>query len=109
MASAAPTVFMNDKVAINNDTVYRIRTMTSLVAGVAAGILGVTGLYGVIFFVVHALVVAKLIQMILCTGKNATPYFSQGAKQLFSFSELSTGMLTYILVWTLVYDSIYIF
>jgi ER membrane protein complex subunit 6 len=101
-------VFLNDKVQQNNEVVYRVRTMTSLLAGVAAGILGITGMYGFLFFLAHAVLTALAMDRFACKG-NAAAYFPSGKKQLLSMSELATGVLTYILVWTLVYDSIYIF
>jgi ER membrane protein complex subunit 6 len=108
MSVNSQTVFLPDKVQQNGETVYRVRTLTSLLAGVAAGVLGITGVYGLLFFIAHAVLTAFALQRFSCNG-NADVYFPAGQKQLYSFSELTTGALTYILVWTLVYDSIYIF
>lgn len=108
MSVNSQTVFLPDKVQQNSETVYRVRTLTSLLAGIAAGVLGITGVYGLLFFIAHAALTAAALERFSCKGK-ADAYFPAGKKQLFSFSELTTGALTYILVWTLVYDSIYIF
>lgn len=108
MSSNSQPVFLGDKVQQNGETVYRVRTLTSLLAGVAAGILGITGVYGFLFFIAHAVLTALALDRFSCKG-NAGSYFPAGKRQLLGVSELTTGMLTYILVWTLVYDSIYIF
>ena len=41
-------------------------------------------------------------------GKAASEYFPNGVRDIFSSQNFS-GLLTYILVWTLVYDIVHIF
>lgn len=106
---ADPTqIFLPDKVALNADGLYRMRTMTSLLAGIAAGVLGLTGTVGFLFFFLHAALVSAAVEKFACKG-NSSAFFASGRQHLMSFSELATGLLTYILVWTLAYDTIYIF
>jgi hypothetical protein len=106
--SSPQTVVLGDKVALNAGVLLRIRTATSLVAGVAAGILGVTGWFGAVFYLLHAIATSLAVGKLTCQG-SPQAYFVHGAKELTSISSLSTGILTYILVWTVVYDSLYIF
>ena len=106
--SSTQTVVLQDKVALNASSVLRVRTTTSLVAGVAAGVLGITGWFGAVFFLLHAIVTSLAIHRFSCQG-SPQAYFVAGAKELTSINSLLTGVLTYILIWTIVYDSIYIF
>ena len=103
-----PVLVLQDKVALNAGVVLRVRTTTSLVAGVAAGVLGITGWFGAVFFLLHAIATSLAMNHFSCAG-SPQAYFVGGAKELTSISNLLTGVLTYILIWTIVYDSIYIF
>jgi hypothetical protein len=106
--STPQAIVLGDKVALNAAAVTRIRTATSLLAGVAAGVLGITGWFGFVFFALHAVATSLAVGKLSCQGAPQA-YFVQGSKELFSISSLSSGMLTYILLWTIVYDSLYIF
>lgn len=92
----------------NYETVFQIRTMGSLLAGVAAGVLGLTNLWGLVFFVACAAVASFAIMTFGCSG-NPNKYFPKGTSELFSVGQMLGGAMTYILVWTVVYDAIYIF
>ena len=100
--------YLPDKIALNADTLSRVRTMTALLAGVVAGVLGITGVMGFVWYLLHAVVVSFTVHLIGCAG-HAEKFFPSGKKHLLSFGELMSGLLSYVLMWTIVYDSIYIF
>ncbi|KAK7198411.1 Rab5-interacting protein (Rab5ip) [Novymonas esmeraldas] len=100
--------FVGRAVGKNYEAVFQIRTMGSLLAGVAAGVLGLTNFWGLFFFVVSAAVTSFAIVAFGCGG-NAHKCFPKGTSELFSVQQLLSGAMTYILVWTVAYDAIYIF
>lgn len=100
--------FVSRELAKNYDSVCQVRTMGSLLAGVAAGVLGLTNLWGLLFFLACAAVTSFAIMTFGCNG-NPKKYFPKGTAELFSVQQMLGGAMTYILVWTVVYDAIYIF
>lgn len=100
--------FVGRAVGKNYESVLQVRTMGALLAGVAAGVLGLTNLWGILFFVVCAAVTSFAIMAFSCGGK-ANKCFPKGTPELFSVQQLLSGAMTYILVWTVAYDAIYIF
>ncbi|KPA84925.1 hypothetical protein ABB37_01374 [Leptomonas pyrrhocoris] len=100
--------FMGREIGKNYETVFQVRTMGSLLAGVAAGVLGLTNLWGLFFFVAFAAVTSFAIMTFGCSG-NPNKYFPKGTSELFSVQQMLSGAMTYILVWTVIYDAIYIF
>ncbi|GET91645.1 hypothetical protein, conserved [Leishmania tarentolae] len=92
----------------NYESVHQVRTMGSLLAGIAAGVLGLTNFRGLFFFIACAVVTSFAIVALGCGG-NAHKCFPKGASELFSVQQLLSGAMTYILVWTVAYDAIYIF
>lgn len=100
--------YLPDKIALNADTLSRVRTVTALLAGVVAGVLGITGLMGFVWYVLHAVITSFIVSTMTCGGRPEK-FFASGMKHLLSFGELMSGLLTYVLMWTIVYDSIYIF
>lgn len=112
-AAAAPTRIdgdvLPDRVAQNTEALGRIRTFCAVVAGVVAGVLGLTGLGGAVFFVVAMFLGARLTAMAACGGKPEQ-YFVNGSSDLFALGGLiSGGGLTYLFVWMVAYDAIYVF
>ncbi|CAM43122.1 conserved hypothetical protein [Leishmania braziliensis MHOM/BR/75/M2904] len=92
----------------NYESVFQVRTMGSLLAGIAAGVLGLTNVWGFFFFIACAAVTSFSIMAFGCGG-NTHRCFPKGTSELFSVQQLLSGVMTYILVWTVAYDSIYIF
>jgi hypothetical protein len=94
-------------VALNGQILSRLRTFTSLVAGVVAGVLGLTGLFGAVFYAVIVVLSGTLYTVVACRGKPLE-YFAHGEQGRF-MGNLTSGILTFILAWTIAYDSIYVF
>jgi hypothetical protein len=101
-------VVLPEKVAANADSLSTLKTITSLCCGAAAGILGLTGWLGALFFIVHSVSVAFGMQLLACGGRPEV-FFADGTKQFRGLGQLMSGTMTFIVAWTVVYDSIYIF
>ncbi|KAH9578997.1 Rab5-interacting protein family [Trypanosoma melophagium] len=106
--SLGKTIYVDKELADNMQSVSQIRTMSALLAGVGAGVLGLTGFLGAIFFLCSAAFTSLVILSFACDGAPER-YFPSGKKLLFSFGNLTTGAMTYILAWTVAYDAVYIF
>ncbi|CCW68389.1 unnamed protein product [Phytomonas sp. Hart1] len=92
----------------NYESIAQIRTMCSLLSGMAAGILGLTGIFGLLFFIVSSAIASFVILTVGCRG-SSLKYFPKGPKELFTFESMISGGMTYILAWIVAYDAIYIF
>ncbi|RNF08470.1 Rab5-interacting family protein [Trypanosoma conorhini] len=101
-------MYVDGDLGENISNMSQIRTMSALIAGVGAGVMGLTGITGAVFFFLCALLTSFVMLKVGCEG---TPerYFPSGKKQFFSLGNLVTGAMTYILAWTVAYDTIYIF
>ena len=96
-----------ERVQLNTISLTHARTWTAVFAGVAAGILGLTSLAGLVFFLVGAFIANTLAASTAAGGVDIC--FPEGRKSLFTFAGMFQGLFPYILVWTVVYDAIYIF
>ncbi|KAF0980267.1 hypothetical protein FDP41_013481 [Naegleria fowleri] len=97
-----------DKVAHNDNIVYKCKIFISLVFGIVAGIFGLTGLSGFLFYVVVSLVISSvLIGFCLPRPYSVESVFPNWTNII--FGGFTQGLLTYILFWTISYDIVYIF
>ena len=89
----------------NLSVVDYCRAFLALISGSAAGILGLTGLQGFIFYFGLSFILSVL--LVYKTGKNWDRYY------LSRWSMWGSGMLgelfTYLLVWTFMYGMIHVF
>ncbi|EPY34659.1 Rab5-interacting family protein [Strigomonas culicis] len=100
--------FVEAPVGRNYRRLEQIRTLSSLVSGVVAGVLGLTGILGFLFFIVCSVLTSIVVNAVGC-GNHSQQYFPHGTKDLFSISGLLAGVMTFVLAWTVTYDSVYIF
>lgn len=107
-AMLGETRFVSTTLGKNYEHVAQIRTMGALLSGLAAGILGLTGIMGVLFFIISSAATSMTILSFGC-GRDGTKFFPKGSKELFAFESILGGVMTYILAWTVGYDAIYIF
>ncbi|KAJ1995762.1 hypothetical protein GGI25_000740 [Coemansia spiralis] len=91
----------------NNLALSNIHTLTSWGIGTAAGILGLTGWNGFIFFMINWAVISTLVLIVKCKGDLST-YFKSGIMDVAGTPVLNT-MLSYVLVWTLMHALVYIY
>ena len=85
------------------------RIFLALIAGVVSGILRVEGiLLGMGMYVLWNLIGSGIILVYLGGFRNAKNFFPNGAREVF-LSNIFSGIMTFILVWTVVYDIVHIF
>lgn len=104
----AESRFVDAILGQNYEAISQVRTLGAVLAGLAAGIMGLTGLIGALFFLASAAAISFFIVSLGC-GSDAARYFPRGSKEMFGIEQLLSGGMTYILIWTVAYDAIYIF
>ncbi|KAL9653772.1 hypothetical protein ABK040_008637 [Willaertia magna] len=96
-----------DKLAHNDNIVYKCKIFISLVFGIVAGVFGFTGFSGFLFYII-----ASLFSSIIIAIGLPKPFSVQNVFQSWSnvwLGGFMQGLLTYILFWTIAYDVVYIF
>lgn len=90
----------------NHHQMAMCRLLLGVLAGVVSGILRVEGIVnGLLMFLVANLVGS----VVMCVQtRPVKAYFENGLRDVFT-AQLFSGTMTYILVWTLVYDIVHIF
>ena len=83
----------------------RSRTFGAIVAGLVAGILGLTGLWGVLCYLAANGLISVVLYQTLGTRKQK--YFP--SKKSYLLDGLTAQIATFILFWTLAYDIVHIF
>jgi hypothetical protein len=81
------------------------QTSMSALSGSAAGVLGLTGLYGFCFYFVCSLFLSLLILVYL--GANSKKYFL--SKQQIVTGTLWSGIQTYLLFWTFLFGMVHVY
>ena len=69
------------------------------------GLLGLTGLYGFIFFLVSVVILWAL--LLIKAGTNWQKYFV--SRKTLLTSGLFSGLFTYILLWTFLYGMVHVY
>lgn len=83
------------------------RVITSVLAGIVAGVLGITGLSGFLFYIVfHALLAVPLL---LKAQFQVKKYFRNWTTPFLSFIFTSQGMLSFLLFWIIFYNIAHVF
>ncbi len=98
-------VYSERAVRQNSAIVDYCRTSGAVIAGVAAGILGLTGLYGFGFFILFSLLISVILSMKAGTGW--AKYFT--TRRQIWFDGVLGGLFTYILVWTFLYGMVHVY
>lgn len=81
------------------------RTSVSALSGATAGILGLTGLYGFIFYFLSSFLLSLL--LILKAGRRWNKCF-KSRRPLFT-GGLVGGLFTYVLFWTFLYGMVHVY
>ena len=81
------------------------QTSMSALSGCAAGIFGMTGLYGFLFYFICSLFLSLLILLYL--GPNSDKYFV--SKQTIVTGTLWSGIQTYLLFWTFMFGMVHVY
>lgn len=81
------------------------QTSISALSGCTAGILGLTGLYGFLFYFICSILMSFV--LVASMGKNKLDYFLS-IQSLFT-SSIWSGMQTYLLFWTFLYGMVHVY
>ena len=81
------------------------RTSLSVLAGVVAGILGLTSLYGFLFYIVVSGVLG--LYYLLSEATSDAVHFLNKQQLVTGF--VAENLFTYILVWTLMYGCVHVY
>jgi hypothetical protein len=73
-----------------------------------AGILGLNGLYGILFYLFVSIVIGSLMMMLTFPTKFSTKQIFHNWSNVL-LGGLAPSFLTFILMWTIAYDCVYIF
>lgn len=97
--------FSADNLQANMRVVHYCRTFMSIVAGAGAGVLGLTGLAGFLFYL---LIMAATSLALLARARFGTAEYFSSWTQL-AFDGVGQGAMSFVLFWTLAYDVVHIF
>ena len=81
-----------------------IRTLSTIFIGMAAGIFGIDGLIGMIFFLIADVMVGIL--TLASIGFEAKPYFSSSFEVI--SKDLGAKFMTFMVCWVLFYNLVYV-
>ena len=96
----------NDRAVRQNSAIIGYcRTSGAVISGAAAGVLGLTGLYGFGFFVFFSVLLSVTLSM--KAGTEWNKYFTT-RRQLW-LDGVVGGLFTYILVWTFLYGMVHVY
>ena len=101
----AEVVYSPLAIATNHNIIEYCRTSMSALSGSTAGIIGLTSLYGFIFYFLMA--VALWLIIILKVGSNWNKYFTS-RRQILT-NGLFGGLTTYVLFWTFLYGMVHVY
>jgi len=94
------------QVVHNTQTLAFTRTSVSILAGCLAGVLGLTGSLGFAFYLLSVLL--STLAWLHRLHFDASPYFASSWRAL-ALDGLSSGLMSYVLFWTLLYDVVHIY
>ncbi|KAK7203211.1 Rab5-interacting protein-domain-containing protein [Myxozyma melibiosi] len=90
----------SESLAQNTKAVYYIRSVTSTIFGVGAGILGLESYFGFLFYFAGTAYVSLLMFFILAKGKPAEFFTSPSYVWT---GNAFTGLTSFVLTWTMLY------
>merc|ERR1711953_889812 len=103
--SVQPNPINSRNVMHNTKSLNFSRTALSVLSGVGAGILGLTSLYGFLFYIVTSGILG--IYYLLSEARSDATHFL--TKQQLVTAFVMENLFTYILVWTLVYGCVHVY
>jgi len=106
--SEEPELFDKQSVTRNMKAIAYIRTVSTIAGGFAAGIFGLTGLKGFLFFAVHFLL-TSLAVVTMKMGGRVPIYIPKTSFQSFLSDGMVGEALAFVLYWTLMYALVHIY
>jgi len=95
-----------ESLMINGSQINRVRVLMCIVSGIICGILGLTGLQGLLFFIITSIVTD--LALITKMKFNLKEYTNSPIYQ-FLPEGLSSTVMSFILFWTLSFAVVYIY
>lgn len=92
-------------ITYNNHLLEYCRTSMSALAGSTAGIMGLTSLYGFIFYIIMVLILWMMIMS--KAGSDYSRYFTSPSAVL--TNGFLSGLTTYVLFWTFLYGMVHVY
>ena len=89
----------------NNKSLNFARTSLSVLGGICAGILGLTSLYGFLFYFLVSGVLS--LYYVLAGSRSESKHFLQKSQVLTAF--VFEHLFTYILMWTMVFGCVHVY
>ncbi|XP_062512880.1 ER membrane protein complex subunit 6-like [Corticium candelabrum] len=89
----------------NVNMISRCRTALALLAGATAGILGLTGLPGFIFYLLASITMSTILAA--TAGAHWEKYVL--SKSMLWTDGIASGLFTYVLFWTFLYGMIHVY
>ncbi|KAI9005614.1 transmembrane protein 93 [Hyaloraphidium curvatum] len=93
-------------VRANASSILFVRACVSTIAGAAAGILGLSGLYGFVFYAAVSLLTGALLFVLKTEGKPRL-YFKDWSG--IWFDEVLGNLFSFVLFWTLAFSLVHVF
>jgi hypothetical protein len=98
-------VLSESSIRYNDYLLEYCQTSMSALSGCAAGIIGLTGLYGFLFYFICSLFLSFVLLAYL--GSNVKKYFL--SKQTIVTGTLWSGIQTYLLFWTFLFGMVHVY
>ena len=90
--------------ALNQRSLYEVRTLATIFIGMAAGILNIGGLGGMLFYFAVDLIVGVL--LLAYFGFKAEPYFP--SLTMILLNGLGQNIMTFMVIWVLFHNLVYV-
>ena len=101
-------IYLPERVGHNVDILVRARTAMALFSGACAGILGLTGLWGVLVFFIGSILSDFFLSSVATSG-DAERYLPKANRDFFTFGSLTTGGLSFVMSWLILYNVLFVF
>ena len=105
MGGLEETVYNDSAIKRNAAIVDYCRTSGAVIGGATAGVLGLTGLYGFLFYFAYSVVLS--VMLAVRAGRNSSKYF-QSSSSIW-FNGVLGGLFTYVLLWTFLYGMVHVY
>lgn len=99
------TALSESAIRHNFSAVEYCKTFVAALSGSCAGIMGLTGILGFVFYFISALVLWLMV--LGKTGEDWKKYFRQ--RQILLTNGIFDGLFTYILFWTFLYGMVHVY
>ncbi|KAJ9464861.1 Rab5-interacting family protein [Diplonema papillatum] len=100
-------LYMPDKVAKNQQAVEKIRVVIACSTGALSGVVGLTGLNGFLAFFLANLLGSLYLKYVILGGSTEKYFVPDYA--LLSIGSLFSGLITYVVLWTIAFDAVHVF